>query len=186
MSKSLDLINSYTPKCEQEESDIKIINEAEEINGEILTRNNKFGHLTSSVFVVNKDRTKLLCVYHNIYKSWSWIGGHVDGDDDLLYVAEKELKEETSLENFKFVSNEPLTIDVLTVFGHTRKGEYVSAHLHYNVTFLIEADENDYTHIQEEENSEVAWMEFDRFLDECTEPHMIPVYKKCIERCKKL
>lgn len=186
MSKSLDFINAYTPKCEQEERDIRLINLAEKFHGEILTRDNVLGHLTSSVFVVNKERTKLLCVYHNIYKSWSWIGGHADGDDDLLYVAEKELKEETSLSEFKFVSNEPLTIDVLTVFGHTRKGEYVSAHLHYNVTFLVEADENSYTHIQEDENSGVAWLEFDAFLEACTEPHMLPVYKKCIERCKTL
>lgn len=186
MSKSLDLINKYEPKNEQEIADIKLINEAEKVCGEILTRNNKFGHLTSSVFVVNKDRTKVLCVYHNIYKSWSWIGGHADGDDDLLYVAEKELKEETSLEEFVFVSNVPLTVDALTVFGHTRKGEYVSAHLHYNVTFLVEADEKSYTHIQEDENSGVAWIEFEKFLEVCTEPHMIPVYKKCIERCKKL
>ena len=186
MSKSLELINKYKPKNEQEEKDIKLINEAERIHGEILTRDNIFGHLTSSVFVVNKERTKLLCVYHNIYKSWSWIGGHADGDDDLLFVAEKELKEETSLSEFKFVTNEPLTIDALTVFGHNRKGEYVSAHLHYNITFLVEADESSYTHIQEEENSGVAWIEFDEFLRLCTEPHMLPVYKKCIERCKTL
>ena len=33
-------------------------------------------------------------VYHNIYNSWSWLGGHADGETDLLAVALREVKEE--------------------------------------------------------------------------------------------
>ncbi len=186
MSKSLEFINNYSPKCEQEKKDIEFMNEAENLFGDILTRDNKFCHLCSSAFVVNSERTKVLCVFHNIYKSWSWIGGHVDGDDDLLYVAEKELKEETSLKDFRFVSDVPITIDSLPVISHVRKGKFVPAHLHFNVTFLAEADENSVVKIQEDENSGVEWVDFDKFLNACTEPHMLPVYKKCIDRCKTM
>ena len=186
MSRSIELINKYVPKTEQEKEDIILMNEAEKLFGDILTRDNKFCHLTSSVFVVNKERTKVLCVYHNIYKSWSWVGGHADGDDDLIYVAEKELREETSLNEFKFLSDVPITIDSLPVISHVRKGKFVPAHLHFNVTFLVEADEKSAISIQDEENSGVEWIEFEKFLDACSEPHMLPVYKKCIERCKMI
>ena len=42
-------------------------------------------------------------IYHNIYKSWSWTGGHADGDSDLLNVAIRELKEETGVKNLKLL-----------------------------------------------------------------------------------
>ena len=33
--------------------------------------------------------------YHNIYKSWSWTGGHADGETDLLHVAMREARDAT-------------------------------------------------------------------------------------------
>ena len=96
MSKTVEMLKKYVPYNEQEKEDIALIVKAEEIFGNILTRENQFCHLTSSAFVINKDHTKVLCIFHNIYESWSWIGGHADGDDDMLYVAQKETKEESS------------------------------------------------------------------------------------------
>ena len=45
MSKSIELINKYVPKTEQEKEDIILMNEAEKLFGDILTRDNKFCHL---------------------------------------------------------------------------------------------------------------------------------------------
>ncbi|MDV2887536.1 NUDIX domain-containing protein, partial [Alkalihalophilus pseudofirmus] len=64
---------------------------------DILTRKNEFAHFSSSAWTVNKDRTKVLMAFHNIYQSWSWLGGHADGDDHLLRVALRETREETGL-----------------------------------------------------------------------------------------
>lgn len=61
------------------------------------------GHFSASVWTVNKERTKTLMVYHNIYNSWSWIGGHADGEEDLCAVAMRELTEETGLRNGKLL-----------------------------------------------------------------------------------
>ena len=163
------MLKNYVPYNEQEKEDIKMIIEAEETFGDILTRDNKFCHLTSSAFVINKQHTKVLCIYHNIYKSWSWVGGHADGDDDMLYVARKETGEETSLKNFDNV-----------------KGKYGPAHLHLNVTYLFEADENENVHILEDENSNIGWLEFDELIEKSDEPYMIPVYQKIIEKIKQL
>lgn len=186
MSKTIEMLKNYIPYNEQEKEDIKLIIKAEEIFGNILTRENNFCHLTSSAFVINKQHSKVLCIYHNIYKSWGWVGGHADGDDDMLYVAQKETREETSLQNFKAISNMPISVEILPVKSHIRKGKYVPAHQHLNITYLFEADENDVIHILEDENSNIGWLTFDELLDNSDEPYMIPVYQKIIEKVKQL
>ncbi|MBQ3048134.1 MAG: NUDIX hydrolase [Clostridia bacterium] len=186
MSKSVEMLKKYIPSNEQEKRDVDLIIKAEEIFGDILTRDNDFCHLTASSFVINQEHTKVLCIYHNIYKSWSWIGGHADGDDDLLYVASKETREETSLQNFKVIGSMPISIEILPVKGHVKKGRYVSAHQHLNVTYLFEANEKDAIKILEEENSNIAWLTFDELLNKSDEPHMKPIYEKIIEKIKQL
>ena len=186
MSQTIEMLKNYKPYNEQEKEDIKLIIKAEEIFGNILTRENNFCHLTSSAFVINKQRSKVLCIYHNIYKSWGWVGGHADGDDDMLYVAQKETREETSLQNFNVINNMPISVEILPVKSHIRKGKYVPAHQHLNITYLFEADENDVIHILEDENSNIGWLTFDELLDNSDEPYMIPVYQKIIEKVKQL
>ena len=186
MSKTIEMLKEYVPYNEQEKEDIALMIKAEEIFGQILTRENEFCHLTASAFIVNREHTKVLCIYHNIYKSWSWVGGHADGDDNMLYVAQKETGEETSLKNFIVVQEMPISVEILPVKSHVRKGKYVAAHSHFNVTYLFEADEHDAIHIQEDENSNIGWLTFDELLSKSDEAHMIPVYEKIIEKIKQM
>lgn len=183
MSKTIEMIKNYIPYNEQEEKDKQFFIDCEE-KEQILTRENERTHLTSSYFVINKDKTKVLCTYHNIYNSWTWGGGHADGDDDMMYVAKKELQEETSLNKFKVISNMPISIESLPVSGHVKRGKYVPAHIHLNVTYLFEANEEDELKIKPDENSNIAWLTFDELISRSNEPYMIPVYKKIVEKLK--
>ena len=54
--------------------------------------------------------------------------------------------------------------------SHIRKGDYVPTHLHLNVTYLLEADENDVLFIKEDENSGVAWFGLDEAILASSEP----------------
>ena len=92
-------IEKYIPVNEQEENDKKVILDYMKKNLDCFTRENQIAHFTTSIWTVNKERTKTLMVYHKIYDSWSWIGGHADGEEDLAAVALRELKEETGVEN---------------------------------------------------------------------------------------
>lgn len=184
MSKTIEMLKKYIPYNEQEAVDKAFFIECEEKN-QILTRDNKLCHLCSSGFVINPTHDKVLCIFHNIYKSWGWVGGHADGDDDMLYVAMKEIGEETSLKEFRPLSTQPISIDSLSVQAHYRKGKYVNAHVHLSFAYLFEADENQTIHILEDENSNIGWLTFDELLEKCTEDHMKPLYKKIIERIKK-
>ena len=110
-------------------------------SGEALyTRDNAAGHLTASAWVVSPDRTQVLMAYHNLYDSWSWLGGHADGDRDLLAVSMREVREESGLTAVRPVSPHIYSLEILTVDGHEKRGAYVSSHLHLNVTYLLEAD----------------------------------------------
>ena len=88
-------IEKYIPFNEQEQIDKEQFLEFINTFDDVLTRNNVFGHFTSSAFVVNKDRTKMVVVYHIINDGWIYPGGHADGIDDLLSVAVREVEEET-------------------------------------------------------------------------------------------
>ena len=138
--KLVSQIRRYVPYNEQEEADKALILNWIEKNDDAFLRDNVVAHMTASAWVVDKDRSKVLMVYHNIYHSWSWLGGHADGETDLLAVAIREVKEEAGISDVRPVSEEIFSLESLTVDGHVKKGRYVSSHLHLNVTYLLEAD----------------------------------------------
>ena len=176
----------FIPYNEQEEVDRKIMLKYINDFDDVLTRQNEYGHFTSSAFVLNKERTKILMIYHKIYNSWAWTGGHSDGDSDLLYVAMKEAKEETGIKNVAPISKDIYSLELINVNGHEKRGKYVGSHIHLNVTYLLEADENEEIHIKEDENSGVKWVPINEVLKMSSEPWIRDrVYAKIIDKMKK-
>ena len=185
--KLIDQIENYKPFNEQEEMDKSLILGWIRKNDNAFSRENTVAHMTASAWVVNKDRSKVLMVYHNIYHSWSWLGGHADGETDLLSVALREVKEEAGISNVQPVSEEIFSLESLTVDGHVKKGKYVSSHLHLNVTYLLEADSDEAVSIKADENSGVAWFSPEEALQKSTEPWFVEnVYSKLIQKIKQV
>ena len=177
--KIVEEIEKYRPCNEQEQRDKAVILAFLENNEDAFLRSNLLAHMTASSWIVNPERTKTLMVYHNIYDSWSWTGGHADGETDLLAVALREAREETGIAHVRPVSPEIFSLEVLTVDGHEKRGAYVPSHLHLNVTYLLEAEESDTLHICKEENSGVAWFTLEEALKASTEPWFVErIYKK--------
>ena len=165
----IEQLKNYEPYNEQEKHDKAGILQYLEREKDVFSRNNKMAHMTASAWVVNKDRTKVVMIYHNIYDSWSWMGGHADGEEDLFAVAIKEVKEESGLNNIIPISTDIFSLEILTVDGHIKRGEYVSSHLHLNITYLFEADEKEILTIKADENSGVEWFGLDESIDRSTE-----------------
>ena len=179
-------IEKYVPYNEQEEKDKNTILKYMDTFEDTLTRNNEFGHFTASAWVVNKERTKVLMIYHNIYKSWAWTGGHADGESDLLSVAVREVKEETGVENVKVLDDDIFSLEIVCVNGHIKRGKYVSSHVHLNVTYLLEVDESETLRIKEDENSGVKWVPIDEVEVTSNERWVKEkVYRKLNEKLKK-
>ena len=178
-------IKNYNPVNDQERNDKEQMLRFMEQNSDYLSRENQIAHFTTSIWTLNKERTKTLMVYHNLYDSWSWIGGHADGEEDLCAVAMRELQEETGVQFARLVSKEILSLETLTVSGHMKRGNYVSSHLHFNLTFLAEADEKEALVVNADENQAVKWWTFEEALQVSSEPWMVErVYKKLIEKSR--
>ena len=181
----LKQLKAYAPYNEQETNDKEVMIKLLEKESDIFTRENEVAHFTASSWLVNKEHTKVLMIYHNIYHSWSWTGGHADGDTDLLAVAMREAMEETGVKTITPVGEDIFSIEILTVDGHIKRGKYVPSHLHLNVTYLLEADEAEVLHIKQDENSGVAWFTLEEALEKCSEPWMIEwIYKKLNEKLR--
>ncbi len=180
-------IEAYRPQNEQEAADKeRLLSYIEGAPHTILTRENAQAHITSSGFVVNRDASKVLMAYHNLYRAWAWTGGHADGEGDLLAVALREAREETGVVHIRPLSSEIASLEILPVWGHVKGGRYVSSHLHLNVSYLLEADEEDPLRPREGENTRVGWLSADTLTQETQEWQMDPIYLKLLERARNL
>ena len=178
-------LRAFRPANEQEASDRRLMLQYMAMFSNLYTRENEMAHLTASSWVVNPARTKVLMAYHNIYNSWAWLGGHADGMEDLLAVAQKEVLEESGVQTTP-VSSDIFSVEILGVNGHIKRGRYVSTHLHLNVTYLLQAEEDQALHIKPDENSGVRWFALDEVLSNTREPEMRVVYQKLMDKSQIL
>ena len=182
-----EAIERYIPFNEQETADKALILDFVAKNADAFHRSNLVAHMTASAWVVNPARSRVLMVYHKIYDSWSWTGGHADGDEDLARVALREVREETGVRSARLLTEDIFSLESLTVDGHEKHGAYVPSHLHLNVTYLLEADDNDPLTVCEEENSGVRWFGLDEALQASSEPWFVArIYRKLNEKLLKI
>ena len=185
--KLLEQLQAYQPYNEQEAHDKAVMLRllADESQPDLFTRENEVAHFTASAWLVNKEHTKVLMIYHNIYKSWSWAGGHADGEQDLLAVVRREIAEETGLTDMKLLCSGIFAINVLTVERHIKKGKVVAGHLHLDVDWLFEADDSLPLRIKEDENSAVGWVNIADINTAVNEEKMKPIYALLCEKAEK-
>lgn len=172
-------LRRFVPFNEEEARDRDLILTCLEREPDVFTRENALVHMTASCWIVNPTRTRILMAYHNLYQSWAWLGGHADGDENLLRTALREAQEESGVVHVRPVSEEIFSVEALPVFGHWKRGQYVSCHTHLNVTYLLEADDEDELHIKPDENSGVRWFTPEEALRAVSEDWMREhVYQK--------
>ena len=145
-----DIIKAYKPVNLQEAADKNLALElVQKMGKQILYRESTLIHTTASSMIFNRNRDKVLMVWHRIYESWSWTGGHSDGESNFLQTAKREAFEETGIQGLKVIrvgnasddAFEAAAMDILTVKGHMKRNNYVSAHLHLNIAYALEGDE---------------------------------------------
>ena len=182
----LSFLKSYKAYNEEEEAErLAFVQFLEAFGDKAYERDNLVGHFSSSAWIVNKDRSKVLMIFHNMYKTWAWVGGHADGEKDLLAVALKETGEETGLEKVQPVLACPIDLNMMVVHNHYKRGKFVPRHLHPNVVYLLEADENEPIRIKEDENSGVDWVPTEKVGDYVSNEYTIVYYKRIMEKIKK-
>ena len=118
------------------------------------------GHLTASAWIVDHSRRWTLLTHHHKLDRWLQLGGHVDGNPDLLAAALREGLEESGLKSLVPVSPEIFDIDRHLIPARKTEPE----HWHYDVRFLIEADRVEPLRISDE-SKDLAWVELSRVAE---------------------
>lgn len=187
MQKLKELIMNYYPYNEQEKKDQELmIGFIDTFGNKSLDRECIVGHFTASGFIFNKSYTKVLMCEHLVDKSLSWLGGHSDGMSNLLKRAKLEINEEAGITRYEPISEKIAALTVIAIPGHIKRGEYVSSHIHLDVAYIFEADENETIVYQKEENSGVRWVTFEEMKNQVKDNWKTKyTYEKLIEQYAK-
>lgn len=146
-----------------------------ETHADCLLRSCAPGHLTGSAWIVSPDRKRTLLTHHHKLDKWLQLGGHADGDGDLLAVALREAREESGLTRLRVVDTAVFDVDRHWI--PPRKSD--PGHYHHDLRFVIEADPAEPVVISSE-SKDLAWVEVERVVALNPEESMARMVRKTI------
>lgn len=111
------------------------------------------GHITASAWVLNPKGTHVLLTHHRKLDKWLQLGGHADGDPDVLRVAVREAQEESGIDDIEPIHEAIFDVDVHPIPARGRTPE----HLHYDIRFLLRVT-RDVPFQVSDESHELAWV----------------------------
>lgn len=97
------------------------------------------GHVTGSAWLLNASRSRALLTLHRKLGMWLQLGGHADGNPNVLEVALREAQEESGIADIQPVTEASFDVDVHLI--PARRDE--PRHFHYDVRFLLYAPTTD-------------------------------------------
>ncbi len=146
-------LGQYLPQDKDEQSYKKQFVQFVRQYPNCFERSLDIGHVTASAWILDKDRTHALLLHHQKLDRWLQLGGHTDGNPDVLAVSIQEAKEESGLSHISVLQKTIFDLDIHLI--PARKEE--KAHFHYDVRFLLEADRGEALS-QNHESKAVEWV----------------------------
>ena len=147
------MIRNYTQAHPEERAPYDMLKFLDDETSYFL-RDSYNGHFTGSAWIVSPDRSSILMTHHKKLRKWIQLGGHADGESNLLKVALREATEESGIQQFKVLSEEIFDLDIHGIPQNNSE----LGHLHYDVRFLIEADPTGEAVIISDESHDVTWI----------------------------
>lgn len=132
----LQLLDAHSPYDEHEQLMLQRMRDFIIAYAGCFERALSIGHMTGSAWILNTDKTHVLLTHHRKLEKWLQLGGHADGDADLLRVALREAREESGLNAIAPLSKAIFDVDIHAIPARGAEAE----HFHYDVRFLLQAD----------------------------------------------
>jgi len=149
----LQLLDEYQPLYQEEiVAKEKIISFVKEYSN-CFERSLEVGHITASAWLLNKEATHALLMHHAKLNLWLQLGGHCDGNSNVLEVAIKEAQEESGIIDIEPVSKSIFDIDVHLIPANAKEKE----HYHYDVRFLLRVM-SDESIVKNNESTALRWV----------------------------
>lgn len=148
----LNLVETYIETKAEEESKTKLLSFVKN-NPLCFERSLEHGHITGSAWLINKVGDRALLLRHRKLDKWLQLGGHADGESDILAVAIKEAQEESGINHIEPILKDIFDIDIHEIPENPRE----KAHLHYDIRFLLQV-QSDEDFIQNSESKELRWI----------------------------
>ncbi|MBX9586334.1 MAG: NUDIX hydrolase [Gammaproteobacteria bacterium] len=169
----LQLLHDYQPESQEQEHYRELIIRFIQDHPDYLSRNNFYGHITPSAWVIDPAGEKALLTLHRKIGLWLQLGGHTDDNPDLLAVALREVQEESGLTNLKLVIPGIFDVDVHRIPAIGQE----PSHYHFDIRFFLQLQEHQPLVISDE-SLDLAWHTAD-------EIHRLDTDASVYRLCKK-
>ena len=169
----LQLLSNYLAENAQETDVTNRFKEFVSSYPDCFERSLQVGHVTGSAWVVNEAGTHVLLTHHKKLNKWFQLGGHADGESNILKAAMTEVAEESGLEAFEPISNAIFDIDIHAIPARGDEPE----HYHYDVRFAVRATGSD-EYIVSEESHDLSWVEIANIEEYTQEESMLRMARK--------
>lgn len=135
-------------------------------------------HLTASAMVVTSDFSKMLLTHHRKLNKWLQLGGHAEGSFDMPGTALRETTEESGLEKVRIYSWRPDDdAPVLDLDAHLIPAGKEPEHWHYDVRYVVIADEPEKIAISEE-SLDLKWFSIEEAYALCQDTSIVRLIRK--------
>lgn len=118
-----------------------------------------------------------MLTHHKKLNKWLQLGGHADGDPDVLRVALKEGSEESGITGLEACSLSLFDIDIHLI--PARQAE--ASHYHYDCRFAIRATGND-SFMVSDESHDLRWIKVTELATLTDEESMLRMAGKWLSR----
>jgi 8-oxo-dGTP pyrophosphatase MutT (NUDIX family) len=169
---ALKLLEQYLPSKEEETAKARIIAFIQD-NENCFERSLSSGHVTASAWLLSKDLNKALLTHHTKLNNWFQLGGHCDGNADILAVAIKEAQEESGILGIVPVMNSIFDVDIHSIPANQKE----AAHYHYDIRFLLKVESNEQVK-SNLESKELRWVSKDIFALPTRERSILRMFEK--------
>ena len=173
----LNKLREYQPYDQHERDMYETLVRFVETERNCFDRGLRIGHITGSAWIIDHSHSKALLTHHYKLDRWLQLGGHADGDPDILRVALREAREESGIEHIRPLAETIFDVDVHPIPPH----DLEPRHLHYDVRFLLEADA-DASLVISNESKDLSWIILTEIAQITTDRSITRMVEKSLER----